>query len=237
MAESKLNIYKKIHTIMKEVGDIPKNGRMDTGKMKYDYVIYDDIVARINDLMVAHGVISYHKDTEVSTEEITVMYNNEGTITRVNNFRVYKAKVVYVDVESGEELETGPFYGEATRGDDKGIRKAERQASKIADLTTFKIVTGEPDYGEQPSAEPAEPKESRALKTAQKGSTKKVAPKKDAAPKVDNSELTALQAKLGTKFGSKAEAINAGAKKFPDDKNWATNVEKLKELLNDSPEA
>lgn len=141
-------IYAAIEAIQAGVGVIPKNGHMDFGKTKYDYVTNDDILLEITKLLQANHVIVRPNLLGMQTEARDIGANRTIPIV------VVQLEQTYISTIDGSNFAIKVF-GEASGTDDKGLRKAVTQAQKIANLLTFSIATGEPDPDGIPTPEPA----------------------------------------------------------------------------------
>jgi hypothetical protein len=135
-------ILEAINLIQAEVGKIEKNGVMDFGKTKYNFVKNDDIIETVTKQLQENNVV-----TRVRTVSRDVENRDLGS-TRVFPMVSVEIMVTYVSAIDGSEFEAGPFWGEGAGNDDKGLRKAYTTAQKIANLLTFNIATGEPDPDE-----------------------------------------------------------------------------------------
>lgn len=147
-------IHEAIEHIQKEVGNIPKNGELRVGgQLRYTFVKNDDILAKINELLVKERVIVKPEISDVREASRDI---GAGKVLPT----VYLTlEQTYIAVEDGSEFKVR-VAGEGGGADDKGLRKAVTQAQKIANLLTFSIVTGEED----PDAQ--EPKINDAPKAA-----------------------------------------------------------------------
>jgi hypothetical protein len=131
-------ILQAIANIQEGVGTIPKNGIGPSSQGSYKFVSNDDILAAVSKLLVANKVVVRSKvlKHELVTREIGA--NRSVALT------VVELETVFVSVEDGSEFMVVTSAEGADNGD-KGARKAYTQASKIANLLTFSIATGEPD--------------------------------------------------------------------------------------------
>jgi len=131
-------ILQAIANIQAGVGTIPKNGIGPSSQGSYKFVSNDDILAAVSKLLVANRVVVRSKvlKHDLVTREIGA--NRSVALT------VIELETVFVSVEDGSEFAVVTSAEGADNGD-KGARKAYTQASKIANLLTFSIATGEPD--------------------------------------------------------------------------------------------
>lgn len=131
-------IYSAIASIQSEIGSIPKNGVGPAAQGSYKFISNDDIVDALSKLLTKHKVIVQPKtlDYQLVTREIGA--NRTVALTSVT------LETTYVSIEDGSEFKV-VTVGEGADNGDKGARKAYTQASKVANLLTFAIATGEPD--------------------------------------------------------------------------------------------
>ena len=131
-------IYGAIAAIQAEIGSIPKNGTGPQAQGAYKFIANDDIVDALSKLLTKHKVIVQPKtlDYQLVTREIGA--NRTVSLTSVT------LETTYISTEDGSEFKV-VTVGEGADNGDKGARKAYTQASKVANLLTFAIATGEPD--------------------------------------------------------------------------------------------
>ena len=131
-------IYGAIAAIQAEVGSIPKNGIGPANQGSYKFISNDDIIANVSKLLAKYKVIV--KTNTLDKEYITRDIGGG----RIVNLSVFTVETTYISVEDGSEFAI-TTVGEGADNGDKGGRKAYTQASKVANMLTFVIATGEPD--------------------------------------------------------------------------------------------
>lgn len=131
-------IYKAIAAIQGEVGNIPKNGVGPAAQGAYKFISNDDIIANVSKLLSKHGVVVRSRTLDYQQIVREIGANRSVALS------VVTLETAYVSVEDGSEF-TVVTVGEGADNGDKGARKAYTQASKVANLLTFSIATGEPD--------------------------------------------------------------------------------------------
>lgn len=131
-------IYAAIAAIQAEVGNIPKNGIGPAAQGSYKFVSNDDIIGAISKLLVKHKVIV--QSNTIDSHHVTREIGANRTVA----LTVVTLETTYISAEDGSEFKV-VTVGEGADNGDKGARKAYTQASKVANLLTFSIATGEPD--------------------------------------------------------------------------------------------
>ena len=159
-------IYQAIAAIQGEVGNIPKNGVGPASQGAYKFISNDDIIANVSKLLTKHGVVvrSRTLDYQQAVREIGP---NRGIA-----LSIVTLETTYISTEDGSEFSV-ITVGEGADNGDKGARKAYTQASKVANLLTFSIATGEPDPDSMDvqSVAAAAPKASAAANKVSKART------------------------------------------------------------------
>lgn len=129
-----MSVLKKIAEVMKEVGYLQKDGKVDFNSTKYKYLSETKITLAIRVSMIKHGLIMY--PIEMKEEESAVKTSKGSHIARV--FVKYRIQDIdddsYIEpVSQGYGLDSG----------DKGIYKAMTGAFKYAQRETFMLSTGD----------------------------------------------------------------------------------------------
>lgn len=119
-------LVKKIIKVMKAVEYLKKDGKVQYGSTKYNYLSEEKITASVRDAMIEQGLIMYPKHTEIKEdspkfEKIVVTY-------------------CITDGENAIEIQTA---GKGQDVGDKSIYKAMTGAFKYAQRQTFMISTGD----------------------------------------------------------------------------------------------
>lgn len=208
-------IYQAIAAIQGEVGNIPKNGVGPSTQGAYKFISNDDIIAAVSKLLTKHGVVvrSRTLNYEQAVREIGP---NRGIA-----ISVVTLETSYISVEDGSEFSV-VTVGEGADNSDKGARKAYTQASKVANLLTFSIATGEPDPDSLDVQPAAAPKASSAA-------TKVSAARKDEASEIYNQ----IRVFLGEHelAGSVANALGSRLSGGKPASDWSKDTKVLKEIL------
>ena len=131
-------IYSAIAAIQAEIGSIPKNGTGPAAQGSYKFISNDDIVDALSKLLTKHKVIVQPKTLDYNLVTREIGANRTVALTSVT------LETTYISTEDGSEFKV-VTVGEGADNGDKGARKAYTQASKVANLLTFAIATGEPD--------------------------------------------------------------------------------------------
>jgi hypothetical protein len=137
--EIKLNIYQRLHAIMKDVKYIQKgDARVNN---QYRFVSHDSVVAALHGPLVKHGVV-----VVPSIQEIT-QQDNRTTV---------KLVVAFINIDDPKDQFGIMSAGYGIDSGDKGIGKAYSYAYKYALLKTFCLETGDdPDNDAEATYEPA----------------------------------------------------------------------------------
>ncbi len=128
MAEEKqLNIYQKIHAVMKDVEYLKKDDNVQYNKTKYKAISEEKVTIAVRNSLVKNRLIIL---------PVKQVHKREGTLSTVDV--TYKI----VDIDNGESLEV-VSSGTGADTQDKGVGKAMTYAYKYMMLRTFAIPTGE----------------------------------------------------------------------------------------------
>lgn len=157
-------IYASLAEVMKGLANIPKNGRMQHGNVKYDYLKADDVQEKLNPLLIENGIIVQSQYTTRDVEKSGRWY-------------VYvDLRLNYVSVKDGSMLASNAT-GESIAGDDKSTNKALTQAIKNCHRAMFQFTSGEAEPDDvTPGSDSGAKSTPPALKKARESVAK---PKKD----------------------------------------------------------
>lgn len=210
-------IYSAIAAIQAEIGSIPKNGVGPAAQGSYKFISNDDIVDALSSLLTKHKVIVRPNtlDYKLITREIGA--NRTVALTSVT------LETNYISVEDGSTFQV-VTVGEGADNGDKGARKAYTQASKVANLLTFAIATGEPDPDaiDAPINTPAA--------AAQSPAAKKIANAKADDAKSLANEIKAFLGANGL-AGSVANAVGGRISGGKPSAEWMADADVLKQVL------
>lgn len=211
-------IYGAIAAIQAEIGSIPKNGTGPAAQGSYKFISNDDIVDALSKLLTKHKVIVQPKTLDYNLVTREIGANRTVALTSVT------LETTYISTEDGSEFKV-VTVGEGADNGDKGARKAYTQASKVANLLTFAIATGEPDPDaiDAPINTPA----------AQTPAAKKIAAAKggsDAASLAN--EIKAFLGSTG-QAGSVANAVGARVSGGKPSAEWMADASVLAEVLKE----
>ena len=123
-----MNIYEKIHAIMKEVQYLAKDDRVEFGKTSYRALSEEKVTSIMRQKLIDYGLVVYPTKQTAS---------REGQITHID--------VTYcmVNAENPDEVIYIASSGDGADSQDKGSGKAMTYAYKYMWLRTFGIPTGE----------------------------------------------------------------------------------------------
>lgn len=145
-------IYAKIATVRKKLPVLAKNGVGPSAQGGYKFLSIDDILSAVVPLENEVGIISFpvenHTDFHYNRGELPIDKRPPKENTTAMSWFVFR----YVDVEDGSYIDV-PVTGEGTDSQDKATRKATTQAQKIANITVYNLITGEPDPDSQNGAD------------------------------------------------------------------------------------
>ncbi|MBB6215626.1 hypothetical protein HNQ80_001715 [Anaerosolibacter carboniphilus] len=125
--EDKKNLWKKIHSVMKDVEYLQKDDQIEFGKTKYKAISEEKVTSTVRDSLIKHGLVIIPIDQQHFKDDV---------LTTVNT------KYKIVDIDTGEsEIIVSSGTGVDTQ--DKGVGKAMTYSYKYMLLRTFAIPTGE----------------------------------------------------------------------------------------------
>jgi len=121
-----MNIYKRMHSVMKAVGYVQKEEKKVNGQ--YTFVSHDAVTAKIRPALIENGIITVPR---------VVRWAQDGNRTEAN------VEVDFVNIDKPEEKITVPMFGFGIDPQDKGPGKAISYAVKYALLKAFSLETGD----------------------------------------------------------------------------------------------
>jgi hypothetical protein len=143
--ESKIELYKAIANVMKDVKNIDKSMTVGTGNNAYKGVSDKDVKLKIGAAMENHGLImvpkNYHNEVTI---ERWMEKTNYGEKQKQSVFVECNAQFELIHVETGQSIDI-PAYGHGVDSQDKAAGKATTYALKYALLYTFLVPTGSID--------------------------------------------------------------------------------------------
>jgi hypothetical protein len=123
----KLNVYQKIHAVMKDVEYLQKDDKISFGQTNYKAISEEKVTSTIRKSLIEHGLVIIPIDQE---------HSKDGNLTTVN------VKYQITDIETGENI-IAVSSGTGADTQDKGVGKAMTYSYKYLLLRTFAIPTGE----------------------------------------------------------------------------------------------
>lgn len=135
-------IYGKILSIMEEVGEIIKAGRVKFGKTNYSYRGIDDVYNHMHPLLRKHRVFT-QSEIISETREVGRTKNGDDTVNAVVRYR-------YIFTAEDGSSASVEVTGEGTDTADKASSKAMSTAYKYAMFQMFCIPTELHDNDETP---------------------------------------------------------------------------------------
>jgi len=124
---TKLNLFQKIHAVMKDVDYLQKDDQISFGQTKYKAISEEKVTSAVRKSLLEHGLVIVPVEQE---------HSKEGNLTTVNT------KYKIVDIDTGE-YEVIVSSGTGADTQDKGVGKAMSYSYKYLLLRTFAIPTGE----------------------------------------------------------------------------------------------
>ena len=129
------NLYKKILNVMKAVEHLSKDGKIEYGKTKYNYVTEQKVTSTVRQALIEEGLVILPIRTDATT---------------VENLTTIHCQYLIVDVDTGMGHDISSI-GQGSDSQDKGSNKALTGAYKYLLLRTFAIPTGDdPDKTSSP---------------------------------------------------------------------------------------
>lgn len=143
-----LNVYQKVAAIRKEIPVLAKNGVGPKTQGSYKFLSIDDILAAVKPIEDKYGVAVILLDGEIRFHYNVGQVPTDGRAPteKVQGYGSFIFQVINTEADDPSEdsfVITVPAEG----GDngDKATRKTVTQAQKIAYITLYNIITGEPD--------------------------------------------------------------------------------------------
>lgn len=136
-------VMEKIHTIMKEMGWIEKDGW--NAFNKYKYVTEANLVAQFREKLIEHRLML---TLSVESHEVIPFKNANGAAKFMTTL---KGQAQFYDLDSGEIFERG-FVGQGEDSGDKGAYKAYTGANKYVIMKTLQLPTGDDPEADQNSS-------------------------------------------------------------------------------------
>ena len=148
-AKKDLNIYQKLAEIRKEIPTLQKNGELSLGSGKgYKFLAVDDVLVAVKPVEEKYGVIVVLEDSEIQYHYNTAIAKEDGRApaekVQATGYFTFRA----INTEAADpKADSYPFVVPSEGGDtaDKSTRKTVTQAQKIAYITLYNLITGEPD--------------------------------------------------------------------------------------------
>lgn len=137
-------IHQKILEIRKRVPVLSKNGVGPQAQGSYKFLSIDDILAAVVPLENEVGVISYLAGSDMVFHYNRATDKGDGRVPKENVQGFGNFVFRFVDVEDGSFIDVD-VPAEGIDSQDKATRKTVTQAQKIAKITTYDLITGEPD--------------------------------------------------------------------------------------------
>lgn len=151
MSEKKIELYKSIALVMKDVENIDKSMTVGKGGNAYKAVSDKDVKLAVRKAMQEYGLIMLPKDYETTLnierwEEVDPWSKSTPKDVKTKQSVFVEAKCVYelIHVDTGQSVEI-PAYGHGIDPQDKAAGKATTYALKTALLYAFLIPTGAVD--------------------------------------------------------------------------------------------
>lgn len=128
MTEKKLNIYQRMHEVMKEIDYVQKSKPKDSTGLKYNFASHDAVTSTVRVPCVKHGIV-YHP--------ANINYNQNGNRIELS------MDVRFVNIDDPKDFVDVPSIGHGIDTQDKGPGKAISYAVKYALLKAFGLETGD----------------------------------------------------------------------------------------------
>jgi hypothetical protein len=145
-----MNLFEKMSAITNELGTIPKNLTIGTGKWQYKAVGENDVLNAVKKLEEKHKVFSYPFDRRTVTESYQLAAKDDGEDGKSKVFIRIETTYRFVDIENPESYIDVKAYGDGIDTLDKAPGKAITYADKYCLLKAYKIETGD-DLDRKPS--------------------------------------------------------------------------------------
>ena len=143
-----LNIYQRIHNVMKEVTTIKKEDKKINGQ--YTFVSHDEVTRVMHDAFVKHGIVmipnvvdfveNSYTDTAMKWDD---KLNRKTEQTVLICKTSVKIDISFINIDDPSDKICVQFPGMGIDNQDKGIGKAISYAVKYALLKTFCLETSD----------------------------------------------------------------------------------------------
>jgi hypothetical protein len=159
--EMRAKFAKRKLVAMANIGWVKKQGKLDAGKIKYDYVTAADVIAEIRSPLEKAGLAFVARNPSVTRETIKESKTVQGDRGNYETAAMYlytmTIEMGLMDYETGYE-DVSKWIGEGSDTGDKGIPKAFTAALKYYMIQQFLIPTGDdPEADDSPRDEPSPP--------------------------------------------------------------------------------
>lgn len=136
----KLNIYQKIHAVMKDIEYLNKDDKIEFGNTKYKAISEEKVTSSVRQSLIKHGlvIIPFEQDHK-RDDEVVKDSNGKEQVHRLSTVDV---KYKIIDIDTGD-YEIACSSGTGVDTQDKGVGKAMTYSYKYLLLRTFAIPTGE----------------------------------------------------------------------------------------------
>lgn len=124
----------KLLDVMHECSYVQKNGKNQFHG--YKYATSADVLEKVNQSFVKHGIISLAKPELFDLTDVTTLKGN------IEKLATIQMTITLMDVETGETFEIIGI-GSGQDAGDKSVMKAETAAIKYAYMLTLNISTGD----------------------------------------------------------------------------------------------
>ena len=128
------NLAAKLLDVMHECSYVQKNGKNQFHG--YKYATSADVLEKVNQSFVKHGIISLAKPELFDLTDVTTLKGN------IEKLATIQMTITLMDVETGETFEIIGI-GSGQDAGDKAVMKAETAAIKYAYMLTLNISTGD----------------------------------------------------------------------------------------------
>lgn len=144
-------VYQKLYAVMKDIGYIQKDKKVESPGANYKYASEAAIKEKVHAALVEHRLlfIPYNSDIEERAQRDSKdKYGNDKT-THLITLKLFFR---FVDIDTGESVE-GALHGMGADSSEKGVFKAITGALKYIFTGTFVIPTGDDPEKEELSKE------------------------------------------------------------------------------------
>jgi ERF superfamily len=166
-----VNVSKKLFDLQTRVNYVLKEGKMDAGGYgpKYNYVRAMDLIGEVKAAAKEVGLIFVVSHGTPVYDDLKI--DKSGGGSRNETRCVITGYITYIDPDSGEQVQFGPYVGEGRDGGDKAPYKAQTGLFKYALVGSLGIsTTDDPEKVDKDDRE--EPEPVRSLRPAVKAEVK-----------------------------------------------------------------